>query len=109
MEYIVLGVQSWEIEDEKTGKKLDGISVHYIDPSDVSDDEESSGIFPGKLTAKSSLRSSFTTLPGKYKFDIGLKRTGGGRAGVELKKAVYIPGAINLSSLSPTPPNPKPQ
>ena len=108
MEYIVLGVQSWEIEDEKTGKKLDGISVHYIDPLDRSDDEESSGIFPAKLTANTSLRDSFTTLPGRYRFEIGLKRTGGGRAGVELKKAVYVPGAINLTSPSPTPPNPKP-
>ena len=100
MEYIVLGVQSWEIEDEKTRKKLDGISVHYIDPLDRYDDEESSGILPAKLTAKTSLRSSFTNLPGKYKFDIGLKRTGGGRSGAELISAKYIGGPINLTDSS---------
>ena len=102
MEYIVLGVQSWEIEDEKTGKKLDGISVHYIDPLDRSDDEESKGIFPAKLTAKSSLRDSFTTLPGKYKFDIGLKRTAGGKTGVELKSVKYV-GSVSFSAVPNTP------
>ena len=85
MEYIVLGVQSWELEDEKTGKKLDGISVHYLDPASPADSEDSIGIFPAKLTADKKLMEKFTTLPGKYRFDIGLKRTGGGKTGVELK------------------------
>ena len=96
MEYIVLGVQSWEIEDEKTRKKLDGISVHYLDPSSPSEEEDSVGIFPTKLTAKTSLKDSFTTLPGRYIFDIGLKRTGGGKTGVELK-GVKCLGSINLN------------
>ena len=85
MEYVVLGVQSWELEDEKTGKKLDGISVHYLDPASTEDSEDSKGIFPAKLTADKKLLNKFTTLPGKYRFDIGLKRTGGGKTGVELK------------------------
>ena len=60
MEYVVLGVQSWEIEDEKTRKKLDGISVHYIDPASPAESEDSVGIFPAKLTANSALRETIT-------------------------------------------------
>ena len=99
MEYVVFGVQSWEIEDEKTHKKLDGISVHYIDPASPDDSEDSMGIFPAKLTAKTSLKDKFTTLPGRYKFDIGLKRTGGGKTGVELNDVEYV-GSVNLLTKS---------
>ncbi len=100
MEYIVLGVQSWEIEDEKTRKKLDGISVHYLDPSSPSEEEDSVGIFTAKLTAKTSLKDSFTTLPGRYIFDIGLKRTGGGKTGVELNSVKYV-SSVDFSSTKP--------
>ena len=103
MEYVVLGVQSWELEDEKTNKKLDGISVHYIDPASSDDSEDSIGIFPAKLTADKKLMERFTTLPGKYRFDIGLKRTGGGKTGVELKdveclSSVSFDGSSNGST-----------
>ncbi len=107
MEYVVLGIQNWEIEDEKTGKKLDGISVHYVDPASPDDSEDSKGIFPAKLTAKTSLRDSFSNLPGVYNFDIALKRTAGGRAGVELKGAKYVrPISLTAGSKHPSP---KPQ
>ena len=99
MEYIVLGVQSWELEDEKTHKMKDGISIHYLDPSSPSEEEDSVGIFPAKLTAKTSLKDSFTTLPGRYIFDIGLKRTGGGKTGVELNSVKYV-GSVNLTTTS---------
>ena len=99
MEYVVLGVQSWELEDEKTNKKLDGISVHYIDPASPADSEDSIGIFPAKLTANKKLMDSFTTLPGRYIFDISLKRTGGGKTGVELNSVKYV-GSVNLTDSS---------
>ncbi len=68
MEYVVLGVQSWEIEDEKTHKKLDGISVHYLDPASPEDSEDSGeqrdlvGFFQeaiAKLTSKPEKNLSF--------------------------------------------------
>jgi len=99
MEYVVLGVQSWELEDEKTGKKLDGISVHYIDPASPSDSEDSVGIFPAKLTADKKLMDKFTSLPGRYKFDIGLKRIAGGKTGVELNSVDYV-GSVSFGSSS---------
>ena len=97
MEYIVLGVQSWEIEDENTRKKIDGISVHYLDPASPSNSEDSIGIFPAKLTADKKLLNKFTTLPGKYRFDIGLKRTGGGKTGVELKDVECL-GSVSFDA-----------
>lgn len=99
MEYIVLGVQSWEIEDENTRKKIDGISVHYLDPASPSNSEDSIGIFPAKLTADKKLLNKFTTLPGKYRFDIGLKRTGGGKTGVELKDVECL-GSVSFDGSS---------
>lgn len=97
MEYVVLGVQRWELEDEKTGKKLDGISVHYLDPASPDDSEETKGLFPAKLTADKKLMDSFTTLPGRYIFDIGLKRIAGGKTGVELNSVKYV-GSVSFDT-----------
>lgn len=97
MEYVVLGVQSWELEDEKTREIKKGISVHYLDPASPEDSEDSKGIFPAKLTAKTSLMDSFANLPGRYKFDISLKRTGGGKTGVELNSVEYV-GSVSFDA-----------
>ena len=37
----------------------------------------------------------FTTLPGRYKFDIGLKRIAGGKTGVELNSVDYL-GSVSF-------------
>ena len=97
MEYVVLGVQSWELEDEKTREIKKGISVHYLDPASPEDSENSKGIFPAKLTANKKLMDSFTTLPGRYIFDISLKRTGGGKTGVELN-SVELVGSVSFDT-----------
>lgn len=74
------------------------------DPASPDDSEDSKGIFPAKLTAKTSLRDSFSELPGVYNFDIALKRTAGGRAGVELKGAKYVkPISLTAGSKHPSP------
>ena len=99
MEFVVLGVQSWELPDERTGKELEGISVHYIDPASSDDSEDSKGIFPIKLTADKKLMEKFTTLPGRYKFDISLKRIGGGKTGVELKDVECL-GSVSFGGSS---------
>ena len=114
MEYVVLGVQSWELPNEKTGKDdIVGISVHYIDPASPADSEDSIGIFPAKLTADKKLMEKFTTLPGRYKFDIGLKRIAGGKTGVELNSVEYV-GSVSFAGSSNSSPtvessSPKPQ
>ena len=96
MEFVVLGVQSWELPKEKTGEDdIVGISVHYIDPASSDDSEDSKGIFPIKLTADKKLMEKFTTLPGRYKFDIGLKRIAGGKTGVELNDVEYV-GSVSF-------------
>lgn len=90
MEVNVLGVRSWSLKDEKTGKNLTGISVHYFDPAENFSNHDEKGIFPRKITGDTSLFSKFTKLPGKYNFDVRLKSSAGGRTGVELMDVKLI-------------------
>ncbi len=107
MEYVVLGVQSWEIEDEKTRKIKEGISVHYLDPASPAEREGSEGIFPIKITGKPSLKSSFTTLPGKYNLDLAIKPGSAGKAPkVELNGARYVSGVTFTPVTKPQTPKP---
>ena len=100
MEYVVLGVQSWNIRDEKTFRELDGVSVHYIDPSSNVDQEDKQGMFPSKVTAKKSMFDSFTTLPGIYDFEWEIVPSSPGKAHkVALKSAKYKK-PFNLSASS---------
>ena len=84
MQVNVLGVRSWSLRDEKTGRDLSGVSVHYFDPADTYDSTDQKGIFPRKITGDKSLLDKFTKLPAKYDFDLRLKASSGGRTGVEL-------------------------
>ena len=107
MEYVVLGVQSWELEDEKTHRIKDGISVHYLDPASPAEREGSQGIFPIKITGKSSLLSSFTALPGKYDLDLAIKPGSAGKAPkVELNGARYVSGVTFTPVTKPQPSKP---
>ncbi len=43
IEYIVLTVQAWSFNDEKTKELKEGISIHYIDPASKFDEKEKIG------------------------------------------------------------------
>ena len=83
-EYIVLGVQAYSIPDEKTGNRVEGISIYYLDLAegyefDKTDPKEAVGGFlSGKLTAKLEDLKYFSTLPGVYDIETKMKRTSKG-------------------------------
>lgn len=79
MQVTVLGVQTWAIKNED-GSIKDGISVHYFDIADHSQEADKIGVFPASITADKSLLNKFSSLPGKYNFDLRLRRGAGGKA-----------------------------
>ena len=80
MEYIVLGVQKWSLQDERTKQEKRGVTVHFFDPAEQYDDYESKGIFPAKISVHENFFKDFTTLPGRYEIVTKMSRGAGGRS-----------------------------
>lgn len=75
--YLVLGVSNWNFTDERTGEVRQGISVHYSDVNNVQKDNNVNGSLPVKITGHSSFYSRFSTLPGFYELDFGVRSLSG--------------------------------
>ena len=80
MEYIVLGVQKWNLEDERTKQQRRGITVHFFDLAERFDDYESKGVLPAKISVDERYFDTFTTLPGRYNIVTKMVRGAGGRS-----------------------------
>ena len=103
-EYVVLGVQAYSIPDEKTGDKVEGISIYYLDLAeeykfDKTDPKEAVGGFlSGKLTARLEDLRYFSTLPGVYDIDTKMRRTSKGSVAKFVNAKLVKP--MDLASLS---------
>ena len=108
-EYVVLGVQAYSIPDEKTGERVEGISIYYLDLAegyefDQTDPKEAVGGFlPGKLTAQLEDLKYFSTLPGIYDIEVKMKRTSkcsvAKLVGAELKTPMDLANVGDASDL----------
>ena len=115
-EYVVLGVQAYSIPDEKTGERVEGISIYYLDLAegytfDKTDPKEAVGGFlPGKLTATLNDLNYFSTLPGIYDIETKMKRTSKGSVAkfvdATLKAPMNFESAMDQKLLSDSKINP---
>lgn len=80
MEYIVLGIQKWNLEDEKTKQQKRGITVHFFDAAEQYDDPGIKGVLPAKISVDERFYNDFTVLPGKYNIVTKMSRGAGGRS-----------------------------
>lgn len=83
---IVQAISSWELpEDNKSG-----ITVNYIDPSLLQEDENTVGIKPLKATLEKTDIRKFPAVPGVYDAEFGMKATGKGKIELYLKDAKFV-------------------
>lgn len=76
---ILLFVNPYRIEDEKTGEVLSGLSVTYLGTDDLSPAEDGAkkGIPTLKQTFPLELQDSLQAVPGYYDIEFGLRPVGG--------------------------------
>lgn len=82
---IVQAVSSWEIQD----KNMKGLTVNYIDPSIVQDDD-TIGIRPLKTNLDAEELRKFPVVPGVYDAEFGMRATSKGKIEMYLRELSYI-------------------
>lgn len=76
---LILAVQKWSFEDEKTGQLRQGVTVHLVPTGQPSTDENTLGIRPMKYTLTLDEFSRFTgnRYPAMAKVDFAMNFTNG--------------------------------
>ena len=99
IEYIVLTVQAWSFNDEKTKELKEGISIHYIDPASKFDEKEKIGSKLIKTTADIKMFDKFKELPGIYEFQLGLESVSVGKEQKVVLQDVEFVKPVDFASL----------
>ncbi len=99
IEYIVLTVQAWSFNDEKTKELKEGISIHYIDPASKFDEKEKIGSKLIKTTADIKLFDKFKELPGIYEFQLGIESVSVGKEQKVVLQDVEFIKSVDFANL----------
>ncbi len=80
MKYLVLGLNPWEMTDEKSGLVNSGVSVFYLDNQPIINPNGKVGYFPIKVTAPSQFKDKLNKAPAYYDIDFGMRPDSKGKA-----------------------------
>lgn len=88
LERLVLAVKRYDFTDEKTGKRITGAKVFYLEGVESSPNVR--GSLPVTVPAAVELFDSFKQLPGLYKVDFSMFPDGSGKPVLRMVSAQYV-------------------
>jgi hypothetical protein len=96
MSYLVLEVRPYDFSDEKTGRRVVGTRVTYLDPTSPAS-HPAVGFPPMTISADAAIAETFAAVPGLYELDFRQRAGQKGRpvlslAGARLVRAVTLTG-----------------
>ena len=88
MERVVLAAKRYDFTDEKTGKRITGAKIMYLEGVESSDNVR--GSLPVTVPAQIDLFQVFKQLPGVYKVDFSMFPDGSGKPVLRMVSASYV-------------------
>jgi hypothetical protein len=90
---IIYYSKAWDMQDEKTGERRQGVSVEYLavkNLAPVVNDDGSKGVRHTKESIPLDKLDKLEKVPGVYKLDFGMKPGSRGKMEVKLVDVTYV-------------------